>query len=85
MAGSITSTLHSIITPVPVWVVAAWLIALTIVIPAYRTYKNPLSKLPGPSHSKWTSIVDKYYYVRGHRHDYVQSLHEKYGPFSPPF
>ncbi|KAF2084026.1 hypothetical protein K490DRAFT_76136 [Saccharata proteae CBS 121410] len=32
-------------------------------------------------HSTLTDVVEKYYYVRGHKHDYVDSLHQKYaGP-----
>ncbi|KAI9375783.1 cytochrome P450 [Aspergillus egyptiacus] len=47
---------------------------------AYTVAKNPLSALPGPKYTKWTSLVLKYHVVRGNRPRYVHALHEKYGP-----
>ncbi|KAH7355496.1 cytochrome protein [Pyrenochaeta sp. MPI-SDFR-AT-0127] len=40
---------------------------------------SPLCLVPGPWHSKWTSAVLDYYWLRGRRAQYVQQLHEKYG------
>ena len=82
MAGSVASIIHTVSTLVPLWPLAIWLLTLTICVAVYRNYRDPLSKIPGPILSQWTSVVDKSYYVRGHRHDYVHSLHEKYGAAS---
>ena len=79
MAGSIATTIHTIISLVPFWFIAIWLLTVTIFAAVYRAYRDPLSKIPGPILSKLTGMVEKSYYVRGHRHDYVHSLHEKYG------
>jgi hypothetical protein len=46
---------------------------------AFRAYTNPLSKLPGPWHTRWTDVLEKYYYMKGRKHAYVHELHQKYG------
>ncbi|KAJ5893432.1 Cytochrome P450 [Penicillium taxi] len=79
MAG-IGLTIYEIISLVPFWFIAVWATALTLTFALFRAYKDPLSKIPGPIFSRWTGMVETSYYVRGHRHDYVHSLHQKYGP-----
>lgn len=56
-----------------------WSIVVTVFALFYHASKDPLSKVPGPFISKWTGIVNTFYYVRGYRHEYVHSLHRKYG------
>ncbi|KGO48438.1 Cytochrome P450 [Penicillium expansum] len=80
MAGSIGSVIHQIISLVPFWFIAAWGLTVTVAFTLFRAYKDPLSKIPGPIFSRWTGVVETSYQVRGHRHDYVHSLHQKYGP-----
>lgn len=46
--------------------------------------RSPLSRVPGPWYSRWTSSIARYQWLRGQRAVYVQRLHEKYGNF-PPF
>ena len=43
-------------------------------------FTNQLSSLPGSEISKWTDLLAKYYFLRGDKPRYVQSLHKKYGP-----
>ncbi|TGJ80855.1 hypothetical protein E0Z10_g7924 [Xylaria hypoxylon] len=44
------------------------------------TLSGPLSKVPGPWHTRWTELVSKYYWVIGQKASYIQGLHVKYGP-----
>ncbi|EED15858.1 cytochrome P450, putative [Talaromyces stipitatus ATCC 10500] len=44
-------------------------------------YFSPLSRIPGPWHGHLTGLVLRYHILNGNRVNYVQSLHEKYGPF----
>ncbi|KAK9860751.1 Cytochrome P450 [Penicillium brevicompactum] len=60
--------------------ILGWSLLVTASALLYRVLTDPLSKVPGPFISKLTGIVDTFYYVRGYRHEYVHSLHEKYGP-----
>ncbi|KAJ6111538.1 hypothetical protein N7523_007599 [Penicillium sp. IBT 18751x] len=46
----------------------------------YKRLSNPLSRIPGPSISRWTDIVYLYYWLAGQVPYYVHDLHEKYGP-----
>ncbi|KAF5878449.1 putative benzoate 4-monooxygenase cytochrome protein [Botrytis fragariae] len=45
----------------------------------YNVFTNPLSRLPGPWYTKWTSGVLKYSIIKGRRALYVHDLHCKYG------
>src|SRR4051794_14834148 len=45
----------------------------------YNVFGNPLSRLPGPWYTKWTSGVLKYHIVKGSRALYIHDLHHKYG------
>jgi cytochrome P450 len=40
---------------------------------------SPLSKLPGPWHSKYTNLVLRYHILAGRRIFYVDKLHQQYG------
>ncbi|KAK7211161.1 hypothetical protein V2G26_018339 [Clonostachys chloroleuca] len=57
-------------------------VALVIVIVTYtwQVLKSPVSRVPGPWHSKWTSLASKYQFLLGREAYYVHSLHQKYGP-----
>ncbi|KAL8952967.1 MAG: hypothetical protein Q9222_001143 [Ikaeria aurantiellina] len=44
-------------------------------------YFSPLRHLPGPWHAHLTGLVLKFHILYGNRVNYVQSLHEKYGPY----
>lgn len=81
MAGEIASHFHRIVEFLPLWHIASALLVAVLIASLYRSYTNPLAKIPGPPLSAWTGIVEKYHYVRGHRHLYVHSLHEKYGSY----
>ncbi|KAJ0418321.1 cytochrome P450 [Aspergillus carlsbadensis] len=56
------------------------LIAALILRTVYAAQRGPLSKLPGPEISKWTSLVVTYHWLLGQRIYYIASLHDKYGP-----
>ncbi|KAF7892845.1 uncharacterized protein EAF02_000383 [Botrytis sinoallii] len=45
----------------------------------YNVYTNPLSQLPGPWYTKWSSGILKYNIIKGTRPLYVHDLHCKYG------
>ncbi|GKT73025.1 cytochrome P450 [Colletotrichum tofieldiae] len=45
-----------------------------------RCLSSPLSKLPGPGLSKFTSIVLRWHEFNGNRTHYIHFLHLKYGP-----
>ncbi|UKZ56894.1 hypothetical protein TrVGV298_010740 [Trichoderma virens] len=42
--------------------------------------RDPLSQVPGPWYTKWTSLVIKYHWLKGNRARYQHELHLKYGP-----
>ncbi|KAK4089827.1 hypothetical protein Purlil1_5930 [Purpureocillium lilacinum] len=46
---------------------------------AYGVYHNPTSRLPGPWHTKWTSAVLDYHWLRGTRPQWIDGLHQRYG------
>ncbi|OQV00210.1 hypothetical protein CLAIMM_05738 [Cladophialophora immunda] len=45
-----------------------------------KAFSGPLSAVPGPWHTRFTSIVTKYKILTGQRIFYVHDLHQKYGP-----
>ncbi|KAK3637992.1 hypothetical protein LTR56_013392 [Elasticomyces elasticus] len=47
---------------------------------AYILATSALSRVPGPTHSKWTNLPLKWATLTGERVRYVHSLHEMYGP-----
>ncbi|KAL7961249.1 cytochrome P450 [Trichoderma compactum] len=42
--------------------------------------RDPLSQVPGPGYTKWTSLVIKYHWLKGNRARYQHELHLEYGP-----
>ncbi|CAG8196044.1 unnamed protein product [Penicillium salamii] len=58
----------------------ACLIGVVLIPIVYARLTSPLSHLPGPEISKWTSAVYTYYYLKGKIPNYVHALHGKYGP-----
>ncbi|KAK9418007.1 hypothetical protein SUNI508_08436 [Seiridium unicorne] len=57
-------------------------VALLIIILRYLygVVNHPLSGIPGPWHTRWTSAVLKFYLLKGQGPAYVHFLHHKYGP-----
>ncbi|KAK5717688.1 hypothetical protein LTR15_008527 [Elasticomyces elasticus] len=51
-----------------------------VVRKAYIVATSALSRVPGPTHSKWTNLPLKWATLTGERVRYVHSLHEIYGP-----
>lgn len=51
-----------------------------IVIAIIRAFISPLSKVPGRTISRFTSLVLKYHELTGNRRLYIHGLHLKYGP-----
>jgi hypothetical protein len=47
-----------------------------------RGLLNPLSHVPGPWYSRYTTLVLTYVTISGRRTHYVHELHEKYGTYS---
>ncbi|KAI1389176.1 putative cytochrome P450 [Hypoxylon trugodes] len=47
---------------------------------AFTVLRKPISKVPGPSYTKFTDVYLKYIDMSGRRPEYVHALHEKYGP-----
>jgi hypothetical protein len=43
--------------------------------------RNPLSHVPGPWYSRYTTLVLTYVTISGRRTHYVHELHEKYGTY----
>lgn len=46
-----------------------------------RSISNPLRKVPGPWHSRFTRLPLKIAILTGRRAYYIHSLHERFGPF----
>ncbi|PYH98412.1 cytochrome P450 [Aspergillus ellipticus CBS 707.79] len=63
-----------------VWPVVGCLLALSLATIVYRSVRNPLAHLPGPQLSKWSSLVERYYWFSGRKVEYVDYLHRVYGP-----
>ncbi|GLA17559.1 orf2 [Aspergillus niger] len=59
---------------------AGCVLALSLTTIVYRTVTNPLSHIPGPQISKWSSLIEQYYWFAGTKVEYVDYLHRKYGP-----
>ncbi|KAL0931107.1 benzoate 4-monooxygenase cytochrome [Colletotrichum truncatum] len=52
----------------------------------YAGLSSPLSHVPGPWYTRYTTLVSTYYVITAHHPKWVHSLHAKYGPivrFSP--
>ncbi|KAH7137938.1 cytochrome protein [Dendryphion nanum] len=65
-----------VLAPTVIVVYGVWKLLLT-----YIQHRNsPLNDVPGPWYTKWTTSVLRYKWMSGQRAEYVQALHEKYGP-----
>jgi cytochrome P450 len=58
---------------------SAILLALWLSYNQIKRLRSPLSSVPGPWYTKWTSTFLTYQWLRGRRAQYVQELHEQYG------
>ena len=55
-------------------------LALLAVHALRRSLTSPLSKIPGPWHAQFTSLVLKWNEFRANRTRYIHRLHLQYGP-----
>ena len=46
----------------------------------YRLLRSPLTKLPGPFHTRFTAAWLKYKEFNGDRRAYIHNLHQEFGP-----
>ncbi|CAH0024829.1 unnamed protein product [Clonostachys rhizophaga] len=60
--------------------IAGFALVIVFVTYTWQVLNNPVSRVPGPWHSKWTSLASKYQFLLGKEAYYVHSLHQKYGP-----
>lgn len=58
----------------------ASVIVIAVIVKLYQGLRSPLSKVPGPWYTRWTSWVKTYHSLTGSGPSYVHSLHIKYGP-----
>ncbi|KAG9257164.1 cytochrome P450 [Emericellopsis atlantica] len=58
----------------------AAVVLYTIAFHIFATLRKPISKIPGPWYSKWTSVVVTYHWLKGNKTYYVHDLHATYGP-----
>lgn len=72
-------TIVQIVSFISLRFILGWSLFVTVSAFVYRVSTDPLSKIPGPFISKFTGILETFYYARGYRHEYVHSLHVKYG------
>ncbi|KAL7811088.1 cytochrome P450 [Trichoderma gracile] len=54
--------------------------ALLLAVHLLRRLRSPLSKIPGPTVSKYTSLVLKWKEIKALRTVYIHQLHQQYGP-----
>ncbi|CAG8101389.1 unnamed protein product [Penicillium salamii] len=80
MSAAVFNTFQEILTFITPRFILIWSLFVGVLTVLHCASRDPLSKLPGPFISKLTGIVEIFYYVRGYRHEYVHSLHVKYGP-----
>ncbi|KAM0455103.1 hypothetical protein ACHAPV_007994 [Trichoderma viride] len=65
-----------LLSPIVLLAAAALLAAIQLV----RCLRSPLSKIPGPAISKFTTLVLKWKEIHAQRTAYVHQLHLQYGP-----
>ncbi|KAL2819847.1 cytochrome P450 [Aspergillus cavernicola] len=58
-----------------VWLATAFLIAIFLV----QRLRSPITKLPGPWHTGFTSLALKYHEFTSNRRLFIHNLHKKYG------
>jgi hypothetical protein len=56
------------------------MIVLAAVVRIVLVLRSPLSRLPGPRYTAWTSLVLKYREFTHGRRLYIHELHRRYGP-----
>ncbi|KAL1888735.1 hypothetical protein Sste5346_009361 [Sporothrix stenoceras] len=59
---------------------ATLLVVLPLLYAIVHTVRSPLRRIPGPTHSLFTSAVLRWHELRCGRTSYVHALHELYGP-----
>lgn len=79
MSATVFNTFQGIFTFITPRFILIWSLFVGVLTVLHCASRDPLSKLPGPFISKLTGILEIFYYVRGYRHEYVHSLHVKYG------
>nr|UYD62325.1 cytochrome P450 [Leptographium qinlingense (nom. inval.)] len=55
-------------------------LALVLAFSLVRTWRSPLSRIPGTPSSLFTSAALRWHEMRGERTRYVHALHQRYGP-----
>ncbi|UKZ52410.1 hypothetical protein TrVGV298_006186 [Trichoderma virens] len=65
-----------LLSPITLIAAAALLCAIHLI----RCIRSPLSKIPGPKLSKFTSLVLKWKEIKALRTVYIHQLHQQYGP-----
>lgn len=61
-------------------IVLIWAAALLLAVFLIQRLRSPLSKIPGPAVSKYTSLVLKWKEIKALRTVYIHQLHQQYGP-----
>ncbi|KAI3397291.1 hypothetical protein diail_11023 [Diaporthe ilicicola] len=56
------------------------LICVALAAYIYAGLTNPLSNIPGPWYTRYTTLVSTYFVITAHHPDWVRALHAKYGP-----
>lgn len=58
-----------------------WAVAIVVIVALLlRWLRSPLTALPGPLITNFTSIWIKYHELSANRRLYIHELHKKYGP-----
>ncbi|KAL8409070.1 hypothetical protein RB594_007495 [Gaeumannomyces avenae] len=52
----------------------------TVISYIYSGFKNPLSHIPGPWYTRWTTLPSVYFILTAQHPVWIHSLHERYGP-----
>lgn len=65
-----------LLSPITLLAAATLLFAIHLI----RRLTSPLSKIPGPAVSKFTSLVLKWKEIKALRTVYIHQLHQQYGP-----
>lgn len=69
--------LHDV--PYTIWLLPC-LLLIGGLVKVVQRLQSPLSKLPGPKYTVWTSLVLKYHEFTHGRRLYIHALHQRYGP-----
>lgn len=74
--NEIQSSIMLLLSPITLLAAATLLFAIHLI----RRLTSPLSKIPGPTVSKFTSLVLKWKEIKALRTVYIHQLHQQYGP-----